>query len=117
MALNDQKLLATDATFLGRVQAGLIGVSNTIAVEGWGVPFHRERATFAAQVLNNPSAYAQLFANVLATDTNCISDATQAGTVPLTSGNVATQAALVTDAHISAACGNYYNSFFRCPAN
>jgi hypothetical protein len=65
--------------------------------------------------VNAPDAYKVLFANTVATDANVSGDATVAGTVPLTTGNVATQAALVTDAHIDNAISSQFNSFFRTP--
>lgn len=88
----------------------------SIANEGWAVAFHRERANFAAQILSNPASpidYVQLFTNTASTDATCISDATAAGTVALTGANIATQAALVTDAHIDAAISAEFNAFIR----
>jgi hypothetical protein len=58
-----------------------------------------------------------LFSNTVANDTNVINDATAAGTVVLTSGNRATQQALVTDAHIDLAIASSFNSFIREPAS
>jgi hypothetical protein len=114
---SDMNMLSTDTTFQGRVRASLIAASVAITNEGWAVAFHRERATYAVQILNSPDTYKLLFADSAATDASVISDATQAGTVVLTSGNVATQAALVTDAHIDNAISSQFNSFFRCPGS
>jgi hypothetical protein len=117
---NDCYQLTQDVTFQNRVQAALTAACVSIANEGWAVPFHRERATFAAQILSTfggSTNYVILFTNAVSTDTNVIGDATQAGTVPLTSGNRAAQAALVTDAHIDAAISAEFNAFIRVPAN
>lgn len=116
---SDMYLLSQDTTFGHRVQASLIAACVAISNEGWAVAFHRERATFVAQVLQSPTSptnWVQLFSNGVATDVNCIADATQAGTVVLTSGNAAAQAALVTDTHIDAAIASQFNSFIREPA-
>lgn len=120
MALNDEYQLSQDPTFQNRVQASVLAACVAIANEGWAVAFHRERATFSAQILSATSGqgpYITLFANSVATDPTCISDATQAGTVPLTPSNRAAQAALVTDAHINAAVSAQFNSFIREPAS
>ena len=63
----------------------------------------------------SPETYKVLFADMIATDANVLADATQAGTVALTSGNVATQAALVTDAHMDAAVSSEFNTFLVLP--
>lgn len=114
---SDQNLLSGDAGFIGRVRASLVSTAVAITTEARTVAFHRERETYAVAVLNAPDTFKTLFANSAATDTSVISDATAAGTVVLTAGNVATQAALVTDAHIDAAISGQFNSFFRTPAN
>lgn len=116
---HDMWQLAQDATFQNRVQASLTKTCIAISTESpTSVPFHRERAIFVVQVLSSPLAptnWVQLFTNSVATDANCISDATQAGTVALTGANVAAQAALVTDAHIDSAISGQFNSFIREP--
>lgn len=112
----DRYTLSTDPTFKTRVQAALITACVSIANEGWTVPFHRERANFASQILSSPSSpvdYVQLFTNTVATDATCISDATAAGTVVLSGANIATQAALVTDVHIDVALSSEFNAFIR----
>lgn len=114
---SDMNILSGDAGFIGRVRASMIATSIAITTEAWTVAFHRERQTYAVAILNQPDIFKALFANSVATDASVISDATQAGTVVLTSGNVAAQAALVTDAHIDAAISGQFNSFFRTPAN
>src|SRR6266576_1942749 len=108
----DRYTLSTDPTFKTRVQAALVAACVSIANEGWSVAFHRERSDRAANILSGPSSpldWVQLFTNSVATDTTCISDATAAGTVALTSANVAAQAALVTDAHIDSAISAEFN--------
>lgn len=115
---NDMAVLAGDSTFQNRVRSAMIaGAVSVIAENKSTVVFHRERETYAVQALNSPEAYKILFANAVATDPTVIADATAGGTVALTSGNVATQQALVTDAHILAALSASFNSFFRTPAN
>lgn len=117
---SDSNVLASNATFQGRVGASLYAACVSIANEGWSVAFHRERSTFCVQILTNTATinpYVALFANTVATDASVLSDATQAGTVVLTTGNVAAQQALVTDAHIDAAVSSQFNSFVREPSN
>lgn len=118
MALADQYQLTQDPTFQNRVGAALFQACVNIASEGWTTAFHRERAIFAATVLANtasPNPYIQLFVNTVANDPTCISAATAAGTVTLTSGNRATQAALVTDTMISNAVSGEFNAFIKEP--
>lgn len=115
----DRYTLSTDPTFKTRVQAALITACVSIANEGWAVAFHRERSEFVTRILSSPSSptdWVQLFCNSVSTDATCISDATQAGTVTLSGANVATQAALVTDAHIDSAISAEFNAFIRVPA-
>lgn len=118
---SDQYQLSQSPPFQNRVQASLIAACVAIGTEGWAVLFHRERSTFAASILSASgtvqSTFVQLFSNSVATDTNVIADATQAGTVVLTSTNRDAQGALVTDAHIDAAISGQFNSFIRLPAN
>jgi len=119
-SFSDMNQLSLDPTFQGRVGAALFAACVAISNEGWAVAFHRERSTFCVQILSNttsPNPYVTLFANSVATDTSCIADATQAGTVVLTAGNRAAQAALVTDTHISNAVASQFNSFMRQPQN
>lgn len=117
---NDKFQLSQEATFQNRVQASLVAACVSISNEGWAIPFHRERATFAAQVLLAPTGstnYVQLFSNAVSNDASVIGDATAAGTVVLTAGNRATQQASVTDAHIDTAIAAAFNSFIREPAS
>lgn len=114
---NDMAVLASNAVFQDRVRSAMI--AGAILVKGespTAIPFHREREAYVVQALNSPDTFKVLFANAVATDSTVIADATQGGTVALTTGNVATQQALVTDAHILAALSATFNSFFRTPA-
>ena len=114
---SDKQFLAGDATFQNRVRQSLVAACVSIQAEGYGIGSHRERDTFCTAVMNAPDSFKLLVAISAANDANVISDATAAGTVVLTSGNVAAQAALVTDAHIDTAISSQINSFFRVPAN
>src|SRR6266849_4450394 len=111
----DSAVLASDPTFQNRVRESLVAACQAIAGEGFTVAFHRERSRFAAQVVEAPDSFKTTFAILCATDTNVLADATQAGTVVLTSGNVAAQAALVTDAHLDAAISAEFNTFIVEP--
>lgn len=114
---SDQQLLAADVTFQNRVRQALMTACTNIKSEAVTVAFHRERETFLVAVSNQPDLFKGIFANSVATNASVIGDATVAGTVPLTSGNVAAQAALVTDLHIDTAISSNFNSFFRTPGN
>jgi hypothetical protein len=117
---NDSFQLSQDSVFQNRVQAALLSACVAISNEGWTIAFHRERSQFCSQILANTNSninYVILFTNAVATDSNILSDATQAGTVVLTPANRAAQAALVTDAHIDTAISSMFNSFIREPAN
>jgi hypothetical protein len=113
---SDMNLLSTDPGFQGRVRASMVAASIAVTTEAWTVAFHRERQIQAVQILNSPDTFKLLFASTVATDASVISDATTIGTVVLTAGNLATQAALITDAHIDAAVSGQFNSFFKTPA-
>lgn len=115
----DQSFLAAEQTFQNRVGAALLQACVSIYNEGWAVPFHRERAQFAAQVIANTNStvsYKAMFAAVVATDPTVIADATSGGTVPIDVNNAAAKQALVTDAHIDAAIASQFNAFFRTPS-
>ena len=112
---SDQQLLASDSTFQNRVRQSLMKACSSIINEGWAVVFHRERQTFAVACMNAPDTFKLIVAQAVATDAGVIGDATVAGATPLTSGNVAAQAALVTDGHMDTAVAANFNSFFRTP--
>lgn len=113
----DSAILLTDATFQNRIKESLEAACQAVATEGFGVPFHRERQKFLTQVVQAPETFKTLFATLAATDTSVLADATQGGTVALTTGNVAAQAALVTDAHLDAAISGEFNTFIVEPGN
>jgi hypothetical protein len=119
MSLNDQTVLASDTTFQGRVRAALAAACEAISTEATTVAYHYRRIQFVIQVLPSIAVgsggqnWPLIFATTVATDPSVISDATAAGTVALTAGNVAAQAALVTDAHINNAVSSQFNSFFQ----
>lgn len=117
VSYNDKYTLSTDTTFQNRVRASMLAACVAIKSEAVTTAFHRERETYLVAVVNAPDSFKTLFANTVATDSTVISDATAAGTVALTAGNVATQQASVTDAHIDAAISGQFNSFFRTPAS
>jgi hypothetical protein len=112
----DQAILAADTTFQNRVRQSLIATSISITTEGWaGGPIHKQRVSRAEQILNSPDSFKPIYAMSAATDPSIIADATVGGTVVLTAGNAAAQAALVTDAHMDNAMSSQFNSFFDPP--
>lgn len=114
---SDQQLLAADVTFQNRVRQSLVSACVSIKNEAVTTAFHRERETFLVAVMNQPDIFKVMVANSVANSSLVMADATVAGATPLTSGNVATQAALVTDPHIDTAIASVFNSFFRTPGN
>src|SRR6516164_9416900 len=98
----DQQLLASDPTFQNRVRQSLINACIANKGEATTVAFHRERETYCVAVLNNPDQFKALTTMGVGAHPAGIGDGTLKGKVPLTSGNVATQATLVTDPHIDA---------------
>jgi hypothetical protein len=112
---NDQQLLAADGTFQNRVRQALLMACNSIKNEAVTTAFHREREAFLVGVSNGGDNYKAIVSQSVVTNASIIGDATVGGTVPLTVGNVATQAALVTDVHIDTAIASNFNSFFRTP--
>lgn len=115
---SDSYQLSQSPVFQNRVQAALLAACINVSTEGWGVAFHRERSTFVNSILSNTTSFGAnvtLFSNSSATDATVLADATQNGTVVLTTGNRDTQAALVTDAHIDNAISSQFNAFVREP--
>lgn len=112
---SDSAVLSSDPSFQNRTRESLLAACISIANEGFAILNHKKRADFCAAVVLTPESYKVLFADMIATDTNVLADATQAGTVVLTTGNVATQAALVTDAHMDAAVSSEFNTFLVLP--
>lgn len=112
-SLNDKALLSTDVGFQQRVRASVIAAAVSISNEGSGVALHTGRDDIAVSALAAPDSWKVLFAASVATDATVAGQATQSGTVVLTTGNLATQAALVTDAAINNAVSAQWNSFFQ----
>jgi len=110
----DMDALRQDATFIARVRAAIVQGSVSVGNEDpRAVPFHSQRAAYVAQIMNaSDNSFATLFANACATDSGVINAATANGTTAITSANAAARAALVTDAQITAAVANVFNSFF-----
>src|SRR2546430_194820 len=114
MALFDTYILGTAGRFQNRIEAALLAVCTAISSEGKAVADHPYRLQFVKQILARPSGltdYVAMFAVAAATDANCLSDATQGSTVPLTQANISAQELLVTDAHISNAVSAMFNAF------
>ncbi len=114
-SLNDSNVLGANTVFIGRVQAALLATCNAIFSEASN-NLHVFRVSLVHQILSNPTNlanWASTFALAVGTDTSVLGDATQAGTVALTTANVLAQQALVTDAHISNAVSAMFNAF--CP--
>jgi len=114
---NDQQFLAADAVFQNRVRQSLLKACISITNEGFSVAFHRERQRFCVAVMNGADSFKVLVAQAVATDANVIADATANGTVALTAGNAAAQAANVTDAHMDTAIASQFNTFFLTPTS
>ena len=120
-SFSDSYQLAQDPTFQGRVGAALLTYCQVVGTEGWAVAFHRERAQFAVNIFNatlnaqSVNPYQIQFAHSVAADANVLADATVGGTIAITSVLAATQAALVTDVHISNAIAAQFNSYIRIP--
>jgi len=119
---NDSAVLSTDTTFQNRVRESLVATCFNISSEAvtglsgtMPIALHLKRANYCQTVLASPDSFKQIFADAVATDANVLADATQAGTVALTSANVAAQAALATDAHIDTAVSSQFNGFLTVP--
>ena len=114
-SFNDAFILGNNSVFVGRVQSSMLAACIAIANEG-NVADHHVRLHQVHQTLTSPTtmtAAAAQFALTVATDATVLADATQNGTVVLTTGpgNVPTQQALVTDAHITTAVSAHFNAF------
>jgi hypothetical protein len=112
----DSAVLSTDTTYQNRVQESLLQYCvQTVVSEGFSVLWHKQRADLCEKAVVAPATYKTLFAATTATDTTILADATVGGTVPLTVGNVAAQALLVTDGHIDNAVAAEFNTFLNVP--
>ncbi len=113
-SFNDSAVLGANAAFVSRVQSALLSAAININSEGIAVVNHGPRIQLVHQVLQSPSNltnYATMFGLSVATDASVISDATQVGTVVLTTNNIAAQEALVTDTHITNAVSGQFNAY------
>lgn len=103
MSLSDEYLLSTDSTFQTRIRAAMFETALAVAFESPNTANHQVRLAFAVICVNSPDTIKAQLSGTVATDANVIADATVGGTVTITSLNLVTQAALVTDAHIRSA--------------
>jgi hypothetical protein len=111
--LSDKGLLPTDATFQRRVQASMLTAAINISSDGLTTGINIKRHAQVASIMTSPTLWMVLFAQaVAAEDATIISQATQSGSVALTTGNLAAQAAMVTDTAINNAVSAVFNSFF-----
>lgn len=115
----DEFNLGNDSIWQNRVKASLLSACVAIQTENFQTTlFHRERSNYVAEITGSVASLndaVSRHAFAAATDPNVISDATQAGTVSITSANADTQQALVTDLHLDTAISNQFNTFFRTP--
>jgi hypothetical protein len=114
--LTDMSILATDATFQGRVLMSLVQFctvsvpSETINTNA--VQLHVSRKQYSAQVLNNPNFYKPLFVNATAANQIVANEATSGGTlVGMTQSQIATAAAACLDTDINNAIASAFNAF------
>jgi hypothetical protein len=113
---SDSYILGQSVAFQNRAQQSMVATCIAISSEGGTVAHHSARLALVHQILANPTQFANyvvMFSSAVATDATVLADATQAGTVVLTTGNVATQSALVTDAHLDSATSGMFNAFVQ----
>lgn len=120
--LNDQQILSGDPTFQNRVRESLLSFCSTVSGETitgltgtMPLALHLKRANLCQAVTLVPDSYKTLFADFAAANATVIGDATQAGTVPLTSTNVAAQATKVLDTDLNNAVASVLNVFLTVP--
>lgn len=119
---NDSAVLSSDATFQNRVRQSLVSACVTVSTEAvtgltgsMPLDLHKRRVNFCALVLAAPDSFKTLFADTVAVNATVLNEATQNGTVAITSANVATQAALVLDNDMDAALSLDLNAFLILP--
>lgn len=112
---SDSSFLATDTLFQNRVKEAMAATCISIANETFAVANHKKRADFCSTILFAPETYKVLFSVTVATDVTVLNQATTNGTIVLTAGNVAGQAALVTDNNIDNAISSEFNAFLQLP--
>lgn len=117
--LNDQQVLTTDPTFQNRARESSINYCNTVvsteSITAASLHLHIQRVNLCAQIMSSPDTFKTLFADAAAANATVIGDATQAGSVPLTSANVAAQATKVLDTDLNNAVASSLNSFLTVP--
>lgn len=117
---NDQAVLSADQLFQNRGLESFIGfcVSTIISENPHSVAYHTQRVAFCQTVMgtiNGPGNYKVNIAEVSAANATVIGDATQSGTVALTTANADAQQALVTDTDLSNAIAAAFNIFIGQP--
>lgn len=127
-SLSDIGLLGSDPTFTQRVRSAMVTAAIAISSDGLSTGINIKRHAQVQQIMNSPDSWKSLFSAAVATDTNVGADVlvgatpdahgnyliqtVTSGTPPVTTGNSASQAVLVTDAHITTAVASMFNSFF-----
>jgi len=121
-SLSDSAILASEPTFENRVRESLVSTCISVSSEAitgltgtMPIAVHLKRANYCVSVLAAPDSFKTLFSFSVATDASVLADATVNGTVVLTSGNVAAQAALATDAHIGSAISGQLPAYIGVP--
>jgi hypothetical protein len=106
----------------------MITAAIAISSDGLSTGINVKRHAQVASIMNSPDSWKSMFAAAVATDANVGADVivgasadgngnflTQtvtSGSPPVTTGNSASQAVKVTDAHITTAVAAMFNSFF-----
>jgi hypothetical protein len=112
-SLSDKAVLGANSVFVQRVQEALLTAAIAVSSDGLTAgAVNQKRHIQAQSIMIGSLAWSLMFAPAVATDATVIGAATQGGTVPLTTGNVVAQQALVTDASIANAVSSMYNAFF-----
>lgn len=114
--LNDMATLATDVVFGNRVFMSMVQFCTTVVpsetISSSSVQLHVSRKNYAAQILNSPNTYKQLFVNAVAANSIVANEATAGGTlVGQTSTQIATTTLLCLDNDINNAVAASFNAF------
>jgi hypothetical protein len=117
----DQTFLAADPTFQSRVRQSFLNycVGSVLTENATTTVLHFKRVNFCSLVMSTiggPDNYKLMFAQAAAANATVISDATVAGTVPITSSAIAiTQAAVIPDGDVNNAVSAAFNIFLSQP--
>lgn len=125
-SLSDIGILGVDPVFTQRCRTAMIEACINIASDGLSTGINIKRHAQVQQMMTSPDSWKALVAAAVATDANVGADVIvgatpdahgnylvqQATVNGVTTGNSITQAALVTDAHITNAVSAMFNSFF-----